>query len=114
MTDEAKVIRMAPDAEGVMHMLPENEVLMDDEALEAIAVCHALYKFCAGQGAHFSLVHDHKHPGQFEWSVMLNFGEEAPGSPMAAGSALGDGETALEAIKMALKEAGVEWEVPGE
>jgi hypothetical protein len=113
MTDEAKVIRMAPDAEGVMHMLPENEVLMDDEALEAIAVCHALYKFIAQQGANFGLMFDPEGKDP-KWSVMLNFGREAPDSPMAAGSALGSGDTALEAIKGALGEARVEWEVPGE
>jgi hypothetical protein len=114
VSDEAKVIRMIPDDEGVMHMLPENEVLMDDEALEVLSMCHALYRFIAEHGASFGMFFDPETKDDHSWSVMLNFGREAPGSPMAAGSALGSGASAREALEGALTEAHIEWEVPGE
>lgn len=114
MADEEKVIRMAPDTEGVMHLLPENEVLMDDEALEAVGMGFALYKFIRDHGASFGMFYDPDSTDDHSWAVMLNFGREAPDSPMAAGSALGSGASAREALKGALEEAHIDWEVPSE
>lgn len=42
-----------------------------------------------------------------EWLVMMNFGQEAPDSPMAAGSALGADESLTAAIEQALSDARV-------
>lgn len=53
-------------------------------------------------GAQLALTYDSPADG---WSVMLNFGREAPDSPMAGGSALGAAGTAAEALRQALDEA---------
>lgn len=113
MPDEPKVIRMIPDEEGTMHLLPENEVLMDDEALEAVGMCFGLYKFMRTHGASFGMFYDPDAKDDHSWSVMLNFGREAPDSPMAAGSALGSGASAREALKGALDEARIDYETIG-
>lgn len=42
-----------------------------------------------------------------EWVIMANFGEEAPGSPMAAGSLIGCDEHLSVAIEQALADARV-------
>jgi hypothetical protein len=55
----------------------------------------AIAKFCAENEGSFSLV---CHGRDGHWSSMCNFGREAPDSPMVAGSALGSGDTAEEAI----------------
>ncbi len=44
--------------------------------------------------------------GRDEWSLMANFGEETPGSEMAAGSALGSG-TLRKALENAARECGL-------
>lgn len=42
-----------------------------------------------------------------EWLVMMNFGREAPDSPMAGGSALGADDSLTKAIEQALSDARV-------
>ena len=64
----------------------------------------AIAKFCAANEGTFALGHGQKG----EWSAMLNFGREAPDSPMCAGSAIGIGDTAEEAINGVIDEAKIE------
>lgn len=42
-----------------------------------------------------------------EWTIMANFGEESPGSPMAAGSLIGADESLPKAVEQALRDARV-------
>lgn len=74
-------------------------VLLEDK-LAAIA------KFCAEHEGTFSLGFGMR--GGPHWSGMLNFGREAPDSPMVGGSALGSGDTAEEAIDGVIDEARIE------
>lgn len=63
----------------------------------------AIEKFCAENDGTFALGIGQKGG----WSAMLNFGREAPDSPMAAGSAIGGGgpeTTAAEAITDVVEE----------
>jgi hypothetical protein len=64
----------------------------------------AIAKFCAEHEGTFALGIGQKGG----WSAMLNFGREAPDSPMAGGSAIGAGDTALEAIDGVISEAKIE------
>lgn len=66
----------------------------------------AIEKFCREKEGTFALGVAQKGG----WSAMLNFGREAPDSPMAAGSALGSGDTAEEAIDGVIDEARIEVE----
>lgn len=66
----------------------------------------AVAKFCAENEGTFALGIGEKGG----WSAMLNFGREAPDSPMAGGSALGSGDTAEEAIDGVISEAKIEVE----
>lgn len=68
------------------------------------AKLEAIAKFCAANEGTFALGHGQKG----EWSAMLNFGREAPDSPMAGGSALGSGKSAEEAIDGVIAEARIE------
>lgn len=111
MADEGDEILMVPDSEGTMHLV-KHEVLMDDAGMEVLAMGSALHKFIREHGGVFTIAHDPEMSGGAEWSTMLNFGRESEDSPMAAGSALGTGATANEAIKAMLDEAGIKYEVP--
>jgi len=66
----------------------------------------AVEKFCVENEGAFSLGFGLR--GGPHWSAMLNFGREAPDSPMAGGSALGSGDTAEEAIDGVIGEARIE------
>lgn len=46
--------------------------------------------------------------GDGRWSAMLNFGREAPDSPMFGGSALGSGATLEEAVDGVIRDARIE------
>jgi hypothetical protein len=60
----------------------------------------AIETFCAGHEGTFALGVGQKGG----WSAMLNFGREAPDSPMAGGSAIGTGATAAEAVAAVVEE----------
>jgi hypothetical protein len=64
----------------------------------------AIEKFCEEREGTFALGVSTKGG----WSGMLNFGREAPDSPMVGGSAIGSGETAEEAIDGVIEEAHIE------
>jgi hypothetical protein len=64
----------------------------------------AIEKFCAEQEGTFALGVGQRGG----WSAMLNFGREAPDSPMAGGSAIGTGDTAAEAVAQVVEEAKIE------
>lgn len=67
----------------------------------------AIAKFCRERGGAFSLGYS---DASGDWSAMLNFGREAPDSPMAGGSALGSGDTPEECLAGLIDEAKIEVE----
>lgn len=48
-----------------------------------------------------------RHADRDEWTLMSNFGEEEPGSPMAAGSLIGADQSLSKCIEQALSDAGI-------
>lgn len=73
---------------------------MIDNQLAAVA------KFCRERNGAFSLGFGLR--GGPHWSAMLNFGEETPGSEMAAGSILGSGSTPEECLASLIDEGKIE------
>lgn len=68
----------------------------------------AIAKFCRDKDGVFSL--GYSQTGGPHWSAMLNFGQEAPDSPMAAGSILGSGATPEECLASLIDEGKIEVE----
>jgi len=66
----------------------------------------AIAKFCRERDGVFSL--GYSQTGGPHWSAMLNFGEETPGSEMAAGSILGIGDTPEECLASLIEEGKIE------
>lgn len=63
-------------------------------------------KGLTSEGGRVVLSHDPDRHEDESWVVGIEFGKEAPDSPMAGGAAYGTGGTMLEALQQAVDETG--------